>query len=415
MAQSFFQSIGNIFKPQPQPQQINPRTMYTAPIGPTQGGAPLPSSQLPAHPTFYTPNFTPMTPQQQIKGLEKAIYGTPQPKPTPTPQPQPKPQTGSTNPYAKDPGYAVRFENLGFDSPERIAAYKNYLAGKTSSGTTAQQTISPEQQYIDQMYQPTLDFLDQQGGVLRDQYGQNQDYYGSLFDPQYGQLDAARQSGIAQNQFAQQQQGQQQQSAIDLASQTYGELTQRNQQQYGGSSSAGQFGNEFLGRELQRGIGQATSAAQENIGKLQMQLGEIESNYQTQKQGIDQQKNQALVQLQQAFEQALLQIDQQKASISGSKAADKYNALKEFNQHQQQIIDQSNTLAQQLGANAQSAQQQLQSALIQYAAQAGKTPDMNQISALTQGLSGNQYQQFLPEEMQVMQSPLAKKKQFALA
>lgn len=249
--------------------------------------------------------------------------------------------------------------------------------------------LTAEQQAIEDMYAPTMDWLNSQIGNIGNQYNQNRDFYQSYFNPQYEQLNAARTT--AQNLNAQNQQAVQKdtQSALDLANRTYTELNQRNQQMYGGMSSAGQFGSEIQGRELQGNVATATNTGAENMATLKNQLVDIESNYNTQKQAIDQQKTQTLLELQQGFENQLSEIDRQKASISGSKATDKLNALREFNAQKQAIEDQGRSLLQQLGANALAAQQQIQSSLAQYQAQAGSTPDLNAIP-------GMEYSQYLP-------------------
>lgn len=393
MAQSFFnqnswsgRTLSRLFSPPQQGMKFN--TPY--------GSTPTQQQQqnIIKYPELSTPQGGSLGNYTRTAGMvQQPSYTSPAPQASnPT-----KPTGGSTgnvsgstasNPYASNPDFLNRFEGMGdANSPERIAAFEQWQASQGQGG--AENPISQEEQYINEMYQPSMDLLGGQESTLRNQYGQNQGYYNSMFDPQYQQLDTGRQSAIDLNRQNQDYTRQGQESAMDLAAKTYQDLQRRNQQMYGGASSAGQTIGEIQGRELQSNVNNISQATNRDLTTLRTQLGDIETNYTQLKSQIDNQKNQTMIELQQAFEQSLLAIDQQRAGISGSKATDKYNALREFNNRKQQLEDQSRQLMQQLGTQALSAQQQIHSAIAQYQAQEGQTPDL-------EGMPGMEYANNLP-------------------
>ncbi len=325
--------------------------------------------------------------------------------PKPPAPPAPSTNPSGTNPYATNPDYLARFEQWDVNDPQRIAAYEAWL------GTQGTQ-LTEEQQYINDMYGPAYSDLESQANTLEANKQLGIQNTNQMFDPYFQQLSSARESAIGLNQQNVDLTRQGQQSAIDQATQVFNELQQRQRQLYGGVNSAGQFGSELQGRELQRNVGQATDTATKNIQSLQTQLSDINSNYETSKSSLEQQKRSALIQLEQDFNTNLQMIESQKTQLGMTKADAKYQALRDYNANKQQLLETAQNYATQLQNNALAAKQQVASAIDQYQAQLGQQPNLNEFPTMNFSAAAPQIQSDTGSYLQTLPSWL--KKQYGL-
>lgn len=255
----------------------------------------------------------------------------------------------------------------------------------TVAGAQTTQTIDPlaaDRAYIDQNYQGALDTLSGQFSNAQSDYGRNQGLLNQQYSNYGQQLGTGRQNAMDLNQRDRLWNERSQQSAIDMANNTYQQLQQQNRQMYGGSSSAGQFGNELQGRTLQQGVNQATQQGQDNLNSLMKQSSDIETNYQSSLQDMNLQKSRELSDLESQFNTIKSQIDSQRAGIGGDKANANYQLLKGFRDEQKSIEQKWTDLRTQMDMNNVSAKQQLQASLQQYNAQLGKPIDLNAIDKI---------------------------------
>jgi hypothetical protein len=169
-------------------------------------------------------------------------------------------------------------------------------------------------------------------------------------------------------------------NALSAARNLYQELNQAGIQRFGGSSSAGEFANQLLGREFQRNVGKAVDTAGQNIQKLVEKGIQVKQNYDTQLQSLEQQKAGALSQARDVFRQRLDSINNSRLQLSENKAQLKLQALQQLRSEAMQIAQQHEQFRQQLIMQSQQADLNLKSAIASYRAQNGQSVDLNQFS-----------------------------------
>ena len=293
--------------------------------------------------------------------------------------------TSNSNPYANNADYLGRFENLGgVNDPRRIAAYQQYVQSKGTTGTTG--GLTPEEQQRQATQQLISQFYDQNNAYLSDiekqLKGNEQSYIDIASAPYNAQLpllQSAYDSAKAINQQQQQQTLQGREDALSAARRLANELIQGTRQQYGGTSSTGEFAQALQGRELQKNQANITQTAANNLNKLYQSATQAENDYQAQVQSLEQQKQAAVLQARQQLNQQLLEIKSKRVELGSQRQQMELDALREFYANRQAIEQQANQYAQQLQATAAQARLNLQSAFAQFQANNGQPIDLTSI------------------------------------
>ena len=218
---------------------------------------------------------------------------------------------------------------------------------------------------------------------------QEQDLRGgeqNLYDSFTGQFDAQRpilDQGLQQGKQLVGQQGeqvkQQEANALTAARRLYQELTQGAKQRFGGSNSAGEFANAFMGREYQRNQGQIQNTTGQNMQALQSKAQELQQNYTAQLSQLEMQKQAALSQAKDVFNQRLSAINNARLGADQNKAQLKLQALQDLRGQISQVQSQALQMQQQLQSSVQQMQGQLAANVQGFNAQAGRAVDMNAI------------------------------------
>lgn len=223
---------------------------------------------------------------------------------------------------------------------------------------------------VDNAYNDANNLLNQQESGVK---AGEQDLYNQAtapYDAQRPLLDQALNEGQTAVESAKMGVRKDEQNALSAARNLYQELNQAGIQRFGGSSSAGEFANQLLGREFQRNVGKAFDTAGQNIQKLVDKGIQIKQNYDTQLQSLETQKQGALSQARDVFRQRLDQINNTRLGLSENKAQLKLQALQQLRSEAMQIAQQHEQFRQQLIAQSQAADLNLRNAISQYRATA---------------------------------------------
>ncbi|PWT73667.1 MAG: hypothetical protein C5B59_12805 [Bacteroidetes bacterium] len=357
---------------------------------------PAPAPTQPAYPggptaidqTYYGPAFNQgVTPMQSASyNPTSAPYG-----PTPsggsvlgtsTSAPAPSaPSSGGINTsHANQPGYF-------YDSAH----------GWVPIGPPSQPDIGAQ---VNSAYQSALDALNQEQSRLQ---GNEQNFYNSYtapYDQFIPQAQQARQAGMNLN--AQQVSDTQQnyQNAIAAARDLFNQVNQGAAQRFGGStgigtgvSSAADFANAFYSKALGENETQLFNTKAQNLGGLQTQAQNIESQYQNQLQQIANQKASALNQAQQVFQQQLSAINSQRAQIGVDKAAQALSALQNYQNYINSVTQQSNQLISNLTLQQNAARLGIGNGLAGYNTMAQTPQNMAAYQQMQMALPGQQVAQ----------------------
>jgi hypothetical protein len=185
---------------------------------------------------------------------------------------------------------------------------------------------------LNDIYNQGMGYLGEQEQSLNNQYGDIQNQYTQPIDALRPGVDLARQNQSMSNQY-------QTQNAIDAAIRLYNEMNTRSRQMFGGSNSAGEFSNQFYGRENQR-----------QMGNIQNQSGQnqynIEDTYQKNLKELENQKAQAIVTAKQDFQSRMDKINTMKFQFAQDKAAARLGELQNYRARVQNIQDQANAFQQ---------------------------------------------------------------------
>lgn len=201
---------------------------------------------------------------------------------------------------------------------------------------------------INNAYNSSYDALNQQEASTRAGEQNFYDQFTKPYDAQQPLLQQAYTSGVNLNKQQQTTNEQNKMSSIDSNRRLYNELAQGVHQRFGGSNSAGEFANAFYGREFQRQMGNTQNTAGQNQQALLTKLQEIQGEFDAKVQSLAMQKQAALAQAKDAFQQRLDAINNARIGLDQNKAQLKLQALQEFRQRAYQVQDQANQLAQQL-------------------------------------------------------------------
>lgn len=219
---------------------------------------------------------------------------------------------------------------------------------------------------IDNAYNDAYGILDKNEQSIR---SGEQDLYTqatSPYDAQRPMLDQALLEGNQQVASAKMGVKKDEANALSAARNLYQELNQAGIQRFGGSSSAGEFANQLLGREFQRNVSKAFETSGQNMQKLVEKGIQIKQNYDTQLQSLEQQKQGALAQARDVFRQRLDQINNTRLGLSENKAQLKLQALQQLRSEAMAIAQQHEQFRQSLILQSQQADLNLRNAISQY-------------------------------------------------
>lgn len=267
--------------------------------------------------------------------------------------------------------------NKGYFNGQFYNDYNKWLqAGGVPAGPQIQQI---SQQDVDNAYGEANNYYND---IYNRTLGGKQDFlnqYTAPYDALQPGIDTTYKQGQTLNQQQQGQVQNQSQSALDDAKRLFNELTQGVRQRFGGSNSAGEFANEFYGRQLQQNMGNIQNTTGQNMKSLLDKASGLQDQHSAQIQQLGYQKAAALSQAQDAFNQRLSAIDDARGQLAQQKAAMKIDALKDYKNTINQITMYHDQAATQLQQNQLAAANQIAQTLAAYKTYAGQNVDLNQI------------------------------------
>lgn len=234
------------------------------------------------------------------------------------------------------------------------------------------------QQEVTGVFDPQAEFL--QGLLSQAQAGQGE-FLGGVagqFEAQRPLLEQARVSGLADVERRRGETQRREQTAIGEARRLANELQQRNLQQFG-TGSAGQFAQEFQGRELQRGLGGIRQTTSANLQALGQQSADIQANFEAQIQQLEAQKQAAVQQARDRFQDRINQIQSQQGGLASERAAALADAARELRAEEFNIEQNENAFRQGLQDQFQQVAIQLAGQQQQRLIEAGLPIDLSQL------------------------------------
>lgn len=232
---------------------------------------------------------------------------------------------------------------------------------------------------IDSAFAPQFANLDATQALTQNNYNQAVD----VLDKQFGinRQTLQDQTQTANAQLAQQGDQAQQRalSAEAAARRLYNELSQANQQRFGGSSSAGVAASELQGREFQKNRGNIRQALEDTIRTIDQQKLEVQNQYNNAIQQLRLDYEQSRNSVRQRFDETMLQIASSRDMLEEQKREARQGALKEYRDQILQLNIQAADFSNTLQNQAQAATQTIDSALGQYLQSIGVSAD--QLSA----------------------------------
>lgn len=248
--------------------------------------------------------------------------------------------TGTQNLYSK----SAAAESLGVSKEqlERMARDAGY-----DSTEEFMQNYNPQ---INNIYNEANSILNQQEQRLR---SGEQDYYNTFtapYDSQIPLVNQAKQEGIANLQNQQNVAEYQEKSALDAANRLYNELTARNRQAFGGTSSIGQAASEILGREQQRQLGSIKNNSAQVVQGIISKINDTESKASAMLQQLQKEKEAALSQAKLAFQDKLDAIDSDRFALAQQKSQMKYQEMLAYRDRVQALQDRATEYSMQIEA-----------------------------------------------------------------
>lgn len=247
----------------------------------------------------------------------------------------------------------TQLQKMGTLNPVQQSEYDRLIA--ELQGGQAQ-----DQRLIDEAYGQSESYLNQAENQLNADYPTIQAEINAQGQLNNQLLDNSKTSALNQTGQQAMTAGQRQESALSKARRLYGELQRGYNQRFGGASSAGEAANEISNQERLRQEGTTRQDYGNTMRAIELQNQEIESNYNTGKLQLQQQTQQALNEAQRDFQNKLLTIAQNKALIGQAKAEARLASLQELRNNIYKINMQNMQFQQQLEAQKQAGQQQLQ-------------------------------------------------------
>lgn len=323
-----------------------------------------------------------------------------------------QPQTGPSyqNGYAITPselpyvGGVPQDQNSAINQPTQAPINTNKAV---TTSTPTNQPAAPQPYSYNGMQFPSYDaFTSAVNNAYGDAYNSLNDVRNNInnskdtylnaattpFDQLRPDVDQAYNEGVNLNSSQVNKVNQQQQSALSDARNLYNELIQGQQQRFGGSSSAGDFAQAYLGRGLQKQVGGVAGTTQQNLTDLGTQLSNVTSQHQTNLQKIEAEKANALSQAQKDFQSRLDAIDQAKVGLDQNKAQMKLSELQNLRNTSTQIQAQYNQALLNAGVAHSSSIDALRNSIAGFQAYAGRPIDLSAIPGLSNPLAGSNVQ-----------------------
>ena len=231
------------------------------------------------------------------------------------------------------------------------------LSSSTEGGGT--DDLSALYAEIDNIYNETMSYLGGQEQSLRT----NQPGVEAGVEGQYAasRMSAETEKGVGERDLATAgtAAGQRKEDALGAGRRLFNELKMGGQQRFGGASSAGEAYSELTGREFQRGQATTQQAFQNAMTKV-MDLGaNLRERFDSAMFNLETQKNNALNQVRQTFQERLSQIDALRAEAGTNKSTMRLDLLSELRNQVYQINLASVQTQSQLDAQRQNAEQEL--------------------------------------------------------
>jgi hypothetical protein len=214
-------------------------------------------------------------------------------------------------------------------------------------------------QQIEDAYKSSYDYFNQAEGNLRSQLPQTLQSVEGNFNVNKNLLDTQNKTNSAQLAFQKGEAGQANESQAAKIRRLYNELNQGYRQRFGGATSAGQAASELANVEQQRQTGSLAQNYASTIQKINLQKMEIDQKYQDSILQLNQQKQDAIMQANQDFQNNLLKITQARVQTDQDKSAQRLNALMDYRNKIFTIEQQNQQFQQTLEAQKQAAQLQL--------------------------------------------------------
>lgn len=286
---------------------------------------------------------------------------------------------------------------IGPSSPGYVQGTANNVSVDSSGGGGNNNTgnpydniqpSGPSQDEINGLFNSTFDVLNQAEGNLRGQLP------GLISEAE--QQAAASRSLLEGSKDTQNELLGQQENRVNRVGQTQTadqrrilqELTQANQQKFGGASSAGQAASEIQGREFQRSRFGIQQNVQEGLQQINQQRQQIQREFQQGLQQLQVNTQQAINEINRRFQDKLLEINAKKAETEQAKAQARLQALQDLRNQAYQINVARAQFEADLKSQAQSNSQYLDTAqnnLLSYG-QAGVNAGNNAAAYQTTGI-----------------------------
>lgn len=246
---------------------------------------------------------------------------------------------------------------------------------------------------VDSAYSGIMSELDNQRTNAQNTYPDLEGQFTGEINAQRPILDQSYKSGIQNVNSQMTQEGRNREDVLAQARRLFGELMQGQQQKYGGTSSTGQFANEFYGREYARQQGSIRDKSGQNMKSLLDYGNQLKEKYDAQLQSLEAQKMSAISQAKDVLYQRIQAIDSAKVGAMQNKANMKLAALQEMNAQIAQVQAQATQFQQQLYAQRQASDLQLQNQIKLFQATGQNTPTGTSYGVQLPGGTGTQQAQ----------------------
>ena len=233
--------------------------------------------------------------------------------------------------------------------------------GTESTGSTYTGP-SPDDQLINSIFDPTFNYLNQaQSQITAQQPGVEQDIQ-NQYNTSLGSLQGEK--GIATRglEASGQQAGSRKEDAASAARRLYQELVSGGRQRFGGATSAGQAYGELTANQLQRNQGDIQKQYGEAMQKIDGYKQDLEVKFTSALAELENQKNTAINEAKRFFQDKLLEISRLRGEAESNKSMQRLQALTDLRNTVMSINMQDYQYKQQLAANKQGSEQQVEQA-----------------------------------------------------
>lgn len=277
-----------------------------------------------------------------------------------------KPSVDPSFSSAVDQGYSAGYSKYTQQNPSPTP---QVLGSSTSSGTDTGGTgeVVPQIDWgaVNAIYQPNADYLNQVESTISSQQPGVEQSIMSNYGLSKSSLEGERTLG--ENKLAKQtsEAGQGKEDAQSAAVRLFNELKRGGIQRFGGASSAGEAFGELTGNELQRNMGGIQKAWSVAVDKINGYKADLQQKFTTAIATLEQQKNDAIMEAKNYFQERMLEVQKMKAENESAKAAANLSLLQDYRNKIFTINMQDLQYKQQLALNKQAGEQQASDYLTQ--------------------------------------------------